>query len=104
KYLANGIARCFGCHSPLSNSDPAVPIPATIGSGDQWLDGKVQVGAPNITPDAATGLGRWTDQQVIHAIREGIAPSGQRLSTHPANHYSALTDEDVAAIVAYLRS
>jgi mono/diheme cytochrome c family protein len=104
KYLANGIARCFGCHSPLSNADPALPIPATLGSGDQWLDGTMQVGAPNLTPDPMTGLGRWTDQQVVRAIREGIGLSGQRLSTHPANHYSVMTDEDGAAIVAYLRS
>lgn len=104
KYLANGIARCFGCHSPLSNADPALPIPATLGSGDQWLDGKLQVGAPNITPDPATGLGRWTDQQIVRAIREGIGLSGQRLSTHPANHYSVMTDGDAAAIAAYLRS
>ena len=103
KYLANGIARCFWCHSPLDNGDPAVPIPSTLGSGDV-LDEKAPLIAPNITPDPETGLGRWSDQEVIRAIREGLGRRGQQLSEHPANHYSVMTDEDATSIVSYLRS
>lgn len=103
KYLANGIARCFWCHSPLDHQDPAVPIPASLGSGDV-LDDKAPTNAPNITPDRETGLGAWSDQEIVLAIREGRGRDGRRLAEHPANHYSVMTDEDAAAIVSYLRS
>jgi mono/diheme cytochrome c family protein len=104
KYLANGIARCFWCHSPLDHGDPAVPIPARLGSGDV-LDEKAPINAPNLTPDRETGLGGWTDQHISRAIREGIGRDGRQvLSTHPANYYSVMTDEDVLSIVAYLRT
>jgi mono/diheme cytochrome c family protein len=102
-YLANGIARCFSCHSPLDAGDPAVPIPATLGSGDV-LDEKAPINAPNITPDPETGLGPWTDQEIVRAIRDGIGRDGRELLEHPANYYSVMTDEDATAIVSYLRS
>jgi mono/diheme cytochrome c family protein len=97
-YLANGIARCFWCHSPLDSSDPVVPIPATLGSGN------VLFNAPNITPDPETGLGRWTNWEIVRAIREGIGREGRELQVHPSNYYSVMTDEDATAIVSYLRS
>jgi mono/diheme cytochrome c family protein len=104
KYLVTGVGRCFWCHSPLDNGDPAVPIPARLGSGDV-LDEKAPINAPNLTPDRATGLGGWTDQQVARAIREGIGRDGKQvLSSHPASYYSVMTDEDVLSIVAYLRT
>ena len=103
QYLANGIARCFWCHSPLDNSDPAVPRPETFGAGDV-LDVKAPLVAPNITPDSETGLGNWSNHEIIRAVREGIGRDGRDLQGHPANYYSVMTDEDGAAVVAYLRS
>src|SRR5262245_40948685 len=103
QYLANGIARCFWCHSPLDNSDPAVPRPDMLGGGDV-LDEKAPTVASNITPDKETGLGGWSDQDIIHATREGIGRDGRQLYGHPTNYYSVMTDEDATAIVVYLRS
>jgi mono/diheme cytochrome c family protein len=103
RYLANGIARCFSCHSPLDNSDPAVPRPETLGAGDV-LDEKAPIVAPNITPDTETGLGNWSDQGIIRATREGIGRDARELYGHPTNYYSVMTDEDATAVVAYLRS
>jgi mono/diheme cytochrome c family protein len=68
------------------------------------LDEKAPLVAPNITPDKETGLGDWTDHEIIRAIREGIGRDGRGLQEHPANHYSVMTDDDVAAVIAYLRS
>ena len=102
QYLANGIARCFWCHSPLDNSDPAVPRPETLGAGDV-LDEKAPLVAPNITFDIETGLGDWSEQEIIRAIREGIGRDGRDLQ-HPATYYSVMTGEDATAVVAYLRS
>lgn len=60
---------------------------------------------PNITPDENTGIGLWTDAQIAAAIRDGIGRhGGRRLLTMPWQGYSRLTDDDVEAIVAYLRS
>ena len=60
---------------------------------------------PNITPDEKTGIGLWTDAQVSNAIRAGMGRhGGRRLRTMPWQGYARLTDDDVEAIVAYLRS
>lgn len=60
---------------------------------------------PNITPDEKTGIGLLTDAQVANAIRAGSAAHGnRRLRTMPWQGYARLTDDDVDAIVAYLRS
>jgi hypothetical protein len=59
----------------------------------------------NLTPDKETGLGAWTDTQIIAALRTGQTPDGRQLS--PVMPYPALahlTDEDAQAIVAFLKS
>ena len=104
RYLANGITRCFWCHSALSDGDPATPLPETLGAGD-ILDPKAPVTAPNITSDPETGIGRWRDDEIVRAIREGIGRDGGRLrGEHPDTYYSVMTDEDALAIASYLRS
>jgi len=61
--------------------------------------------APNITPDADTGIGKWTDAQVIAAIRRGERPDGSRLfPIHPYKYLSNIADDEIEALVAYLRS
>jgi mono/diheme cytochrome c family protein len=60
---------------------------------------------PNITPDAETGIGKWTDAQVVDAIRRGERPDGSRLfPIHPYKYFSNIADDETAALVAYLRS
>ncbi|MFL6245244.1 MAG: c-type cytochrome [Thermoanaerobaculia bacterium] len=103
-YVANGVGRCFWCHSPQTNSDPATPKPEMLGAGDV-LDKDTPIVAPNLTPDAETGIGQWTDAEVIRAVRQGIGRDGRRLrGDHPAAYYSVMSDEDATALVAYLRS
>ncbi len=61
--------------------------------------------SPNITPDAETGIGSWSDADFLRAVHEGIAKDGTHL--YPAFPYAAythLTDEDVLAMKAYLFS
>jgi mono/diheme cytochrome c family protein len=61
--------------------------------------------APNITPDPVTGIGKWTDAQVVSAIRRGERPDGSRLfPIHPYKYFSNIADDEIAALVAYLRS
>ena len=59
----------------------------------------------NITPDEQTGIGLLTDAQIANAIRAGSSGHGKRrLKTMPWQAYVWLTDDDVDAIIAYLRS
>lgn len=60
---------------------------------------------PNITPDIETGIGKWSDQQVGNAIRAGIGRHGsRRIAAMPWQGYTKISDEDITAITAYLRS
>ncbi len=101
KYLV-AIGGCTDCHTPgyfLGKPDM-----------DRYLGGS-EVGfeipglgvfyGSNLTPDKETGLGNWTDAQIIAAIRKGERPDGRELA--PAMPWRGL-DEDASAIVAYLRS
>lgn len=59
--------------------------------------------SPNITPDAQTGIGKWTNRQFVQAVHEGIRPDGARLyPAFPYASYTHLTDADVLAIKSYL--
>jgi mono/diheme cytochrome c family protein len=58
--------------------------------------------APNLTPSG--NIKDWTDGEVIRAIREGIHKDGRSLVAMPANDFRSMSDEDVQAVVAYLRS
>jgi mono/diheme cytochrome c family protein len=61
--------------------------------------------ASNLTPDVETGIGGWTDAQLIKAIREGVRPDGRLIGPPmPMEFYRNISDSDVAAIVAYLRA
>ena len=105
RYLSEGLLQCFVCHSERDWTKPgAPPRPATKGAGAVW-PGRPWLVAPNLTPDAETGIGRWTDDMLLRAIREGISHDGRVL--HPQMFYRAfrgLSDEDAESVVAYLRS
>lgn len=60
---------------------------------------------PNITPEQSTGIGNWSDAQIGDAIRAGIGRHGsRRIMVMPWQGYVRMSDEDVVAIVSYLRS
>jgi len=107
EYLAEGVLGCFRCHSDRDwNAPGAPPVPGKKGAGHIFADeGRPWLVAPNITSDAQTGAGRWTDDMIARAIREGVGHDGRIL--HPQMWYGAfhdLSDEDVASIVVYLRT
>jgi mono/diheme cytochrome c family protein len=105
KYLVT-IMGCGDCHTPgyflgkpdmahpLSGSDVGFEMP---GAGIHW--------PPNLTPDPETGLGKWSDEEIITAFKTGMRPNGGRLiPIMPYGDFAALTDDDAQAVVAYLRS
>lgn len=58
--------------------------------------------APNLTP--AGNIRDWTDGEVIRAIREGVYKNGRSLMVMPSANFRNMSDADVQALVAYLRS
>jgi mono/diheme cytochrome c family protein len=61
--------------------------------------------SPNITADAATGIGTWSDGDFVRAVHQGVAKDGSHLyPAFPYESYTLLTDDDAIAIKAYLFS
>jgi mono/diheme cytochrome c family protein len=109
RYLVEAMTGCVACHSPIDESRPGdVPQAGLEFAGRVWPPGSGfpgKVVAPNISPDPETGIGRWTDGEVVRAIREGVSRDGRPLfplMNYPG--YRDLSDEDALAIVAYLRT
>jgi mono/diheme cytochrome c family protein len=109
KYLSEGLTGCIACHSPIDESRPGdFPQAGLEYAGRVWgreagFPGTIV--APNITPDPETGIGRWTDGEVVRAIREGVSRDGRPL--FPLMNYASyrdFSDDDVLAIVGYLRT
>jgi mono/diheme cytochrome c family protein len=96
QYLATA-ADCGGCHTV----DPAKPmaggyaVPTPLGA----------IYTPNITADAKTGIGSWTDEDFVRALQQGIGKNGEHLyPAFPYDSYTLLSRADILAIKAYLFS
>ena len=96
KYIFGATGGC-GCHTV-----PKEPANA----GGRRYDGPFgTVFATNITPDRQTGIGTWTDEQVVTAIRLGRRPNGERLlPVHPFTVFNGMAAEDLKALVSFLRT
>jgi len=91
--LAGGCA----CHTvpkgPLNAGGREFPIPTGA------------VYSTNITSDKETGLGGWTDQQILDALTKGLTRDGSRiLPVMPYEKYSGMAQQDLKSLVAYLRT
>ena len=107
RYLVEGPAHCFQCHSEVDWEKPgAQPKQGKKGAGTIFPEEALPwLVAPNITPDIETGAGTWTDEQFARAIREGIGHDGRRLfPMMPYMNFKNMSDEDLASVVAYVRS
>lgn len=103
-YLVNGIVGCGNCHSSRTPDGELIEGMELAGNFVIEEPG-FRAYAPNITPDVGTGIGSWTDEQIIRAIREGVRPDGRVLGPPMAfQSYRRISDNDIRAIVAYLRS
>jgi mono/diheme cytochrome c family protein len=109
-YLVNSVMACGACHTPRV--------------GDSWLGGErsdaylagggplfdepemgLVMSTPNVTPDRETGIGAWSDDEILRAIRDGIHRDGSLMRPPmPFYMYDVLSDDDARAVVAYLRS
>ncbi len=109
KYIFHVVSSCWDCHSKVDDTRfgfPVVPGGLAVGKPlpeAMGLPGKMV--AVNLTQDAETGSASWTDGQLIRAIREGIGHDDRVLfPVMPYTEYSAMSDDDVQSLVAYIRT
>jgi mono/diheme cytochrome c family protein len=104
EYLVNGIVACGNCHSSRTPEGELIDG-MELGGNFVIEEPGFRAYAPNITPDTRTGIGSWTDTEIIRAVREGIRPDGRVLGPPMAFQlYRDISDNDIRAIVAYLRN
>ena len=102
-YLVNTIMTCGNCHTPKGPTGDIMD--KAFSGGLSWDEPPFKVTAPNITQDKDTGIGSWTDAQTKHLLRTGLRPNGTPIaSVMPVGFYGIITDRDMDAIVAYLRT
>ena len=102
-YLVNTIMTCGNCHSP--KGPPDVVAGKDFSGGLRFNEPPFDVTAPNITPDKETGIGAWSDDDIKKLLRTGVRPNGVPIAVvMPTGFYDIITDSDMDAIVAYLRT
>ena len=102
KYLADGLAHCSTCHTPrnflMGEKSGSALAGAPLGP---WH-------APNITSDKVSGVGGWSDAELVQYLKtghvEGKGQAGGAMAEAVTNSFQHLRDDDLAAIVAYLRT
>lgn len=110
KYLVDHVAGCLGCHSPVQDDKPGdFPVDGMLGAGRDFgeMPGtKMRFRSHNLTADKETGIGDWTDGEVLRAMREGVSRDGRTLFPQmPYITYAkTLSDDDALAIIAYIRT
>jgi mono/diheme cytochrome c family protein len=102
-YLVNGILTCGNCHTPKG---PTGDITDKMFSGGlSWDEPPFKVTAPNITQDKDTGIGNYTDAELRQVLRKGIKRNGVPVAmVMPSGFYEIMTDRDLDAVIAYLRT
>lgn len=95
EYLAK-MGDCIACHTDVKGNTPAfaggLPIATPFGT----------FYSPNITPDKQTGIGNWTEEDFIRALKDGRDPHGRNyFPVFPYYYFSNITDDDAKALYAY---
>jgi mono/diheme cytochrome c family protein len=102
-YLVNTIMTCGNCHTP--KGPPAAIAGKEFSGGLSWDEPPFKVTAPNITQDKDTGIGDWSGADIKNLLRTGKRPNGVQIAeVMPTAFYGIITDNDMDAIVAYLRT
>lgn len=90
---------CYSCHTDVKNGGEPL-------AGGRALDTPFGIFySPNITPDAETGIGGWSEADLARALREGIAPDGSHyFPVFPYTSFTGMSDRDVRDLKAYIDS
>lgn len=104
EYLVRAFG-CADCHTPGTFYGSADPKRLLSGSELGWRGWWGTVYARNLTPDTTTGIGLWTEQDIVNAIHQGRRANGTPL--HPPMRWTNLVwlhEEDAYAIAKYLKT
>jgi len=101
EYLTIALAHCDTCHTPRNALMAEIGGKAMGGASlSSWY-------APNITPDPQSGIGRWSDKDLLTYLKTGDAPgvaqAGGPMAEAVEHSFQYLSDDDLKAIIAYLR-
>jgi mono/diheme cytochrome c family protein len=101
EYIVRNVAVCGGCHS-ASERDPDGPL----SGGREFRDWRIGVArASNLTPDNETGLGTWSEGEIVRALRNGQSKNGRLLApVMPYEWLHEMSDDDAFAVARYLKS
>ena len=98
RYLVESVLDCQGCHTQRDWSRFGAPFSGPRGAGGtcftekDGVPGKICI--PNITSDPATGIGRWTDGELLRALREGVDRIGRKIGEEAAEVIIAAKNAD----------
>lgn len=107
EYLVNA-AVCSECHTPMGPQGP--DFSKVFAGGFVFDAGFMKVAVANITPDSATGIGTWTEEMFVNKFKNNASDAvvnrnpGRENSFMPWSMYGKMTDEDLKAIYAYMRT
>ena len=103
RYLAFGPAHCAACHTaPDDHPKLEAGQETQLKGGYQWVLPVANIRAANITSDPETGIGRYDDGQIARMLRHNVRPNG--LPSPSFMEFNRLSDEDIVALLSYLRS
>ena len=100
EYIVRTVAACGGCHGAENAED------GPLSGGAEFKDWRLgTVRASNLTSDVSTGIGAWTDAQLVRALRNGSRKDGRLLApVMPYGWLHDMSDRDALAVARYLRS
>jgi mono/diheme cytochrome c family protein len=101
EYIVRNVAVCGHCHASQPR-DPDGPL----SGGNEFKDWRLgTIRAANITSDSVTGIGAWTDAEIVRAIRSGLDRDGDLLApVMPYEWFNGMSDRDALAVARYLKS
>ncbi|HEX6997659.1 MAG TPA: c-type cytochrome [Gammaproteobacteria bacterium] len=104
KYLVETVAGCGNCHTP-HNPDGTLNQEMALSGAFVIEEPAFKAYARNITPDMETGIGSWSEDDIVKALREGVRPDGTMLGP-PMSFlfYRNMSDTDAYAIAAYIKT
>ncbi|HWZ73008.1 MAG TPA: c-type cytochrome [Casimicrobiaceae bacterium] len=104
-YLVNGILTCGNCHTPRGPGGVWDMSKQLSGGPRTWDELTFKAKGANITPDLATGIGKWSDADIKRSLLAGVRPNGTQIAPMmPYGFYKVFTPADIDAVVAYLKS
>lgn len=108
RYISDHLAHCQECHTPRTWSG-TLDMSRYLAGNPDGVDGEV---APNITPDKDTGVGEWSEDDMVSLLKSGFLPNMDNvqglmalvIDGVPEGGYKDMTDEDALAVTRYLKS